>query len=120
MKLEFSLSAIPKQRPRAGKNGIYTPKETKQFEQAIKTLAKMQLFRENVGPLSVPINVGIIIGSVKLLRGDIDNYAKSILDGLNGIAYIDDRLIRTLGVRILEKQQRDYIIVEINPIKEGD
>ena len=24
------------------------------------------------------------------LRGDVDNYVKSIMDGLNGVAYLDD------------------------------
>jgi Holliday junction resolvase RusA-like endonuclease len=32
------------------------------------------------------------------LRGDIDNYAKSILDGLNGVAYTDDKLVYKLQV----------------------
>lgn len=32
------------------------------------------------------------------LRGDIDNYAKSIMDGLNNAAYVDDRLVRELRV----------------------
>lgn len=32
------------------------------------------------------------------LRGDIDNYAKSIMDGLNNAAYADDRLVRELRV----------------------
>jgi Holliday junction resolvase RusA-like endonuclease len=32
------------------------------------------------------------------LRGDIDNYAKSILDGLNGVAYTDDKLVQRLLV----------------------
>ena len=35
------------------------------------------------------------------LRGDIDNYAKSILDGLNGVAYTDDKQIVSLELRKL-------------------
>jgi Holliday junction resolvase RusA-like endonuclease len=30
------------------------------------------------------------------LTGDIDNYAKSILDALNGVAYADDKQIVSL------------------------
>lgn len=30
------------------------------------------------------------------LRGDIDNYLKSILDGLNGIAWTDDKLVESV------------------------
>ena len=32
------------------------------------------------------------------LLGDIDNYAKSILDGLNGVAFDDDKQVRYLKV----------------------
>jgi cyclopropane fatty-acyl-phospholipid synthase-like methyltransferase len=35
------------------------------------------------------------------LRGDIDNYAKSVLDGLNGVAYTDDKQIVSLELRKL-------------------
>lgn len=31
-------------------------------------------------------------------RGDIDNYAKAIMDGLNKVAYTDDKLVRRLVV----------------------
>jgi Holliday junction resolvase RusA-like endonuclease len=30
------------------------------------------------------------------LRGDVDNYVKSLLDGLNGVAYDDDKQIVNL------------------------
>ena len=34
----------------------------------------------------------------KRLRGDIDNYAKSVLDALNGVAYKDDKQIVRLDL----------------------
>jgi crossover junction endodeoxyribonuclease RusA len=35
------------------------------------------------------------------LRGDIDNYVKSILDALNGVAWEDDKQIIELTVKKL-------------------
>ncbi len=35
------------------------------------------------------------------LRGDVDNYAKSILDGLNGVAFQDDKQVHILNVEKL-------------------
>lgn len=36
------------------------------------------------------------IDSQSKLRGDIDNYCKSIMDGLNGVAYHDDGQVLNL------------------------
>ncbi len=49
------------------------------------------------GPVAVEIDVYICQRS-----GDWDNYAKSICDGLNGIAYIDDRQIKDGHVLVYE------------------
>lgn len=35
------------------------------------------------------------------LRGDIDNYLKLVMDGLNGAAYVDDSQIRLVVTRKL-------------------
>ena len=37
----------------------------------------------------ITINIKEIIAESSL-RGDVDNYVKSIMDGLNGVAYLDD------------------------------
>ena len=88
----------------------YTPKETKEYEQSIADAYSGVLFAE--GPLHVTLifdndKTEITIRSMRnksnpsKLRGDIDNYAKSILDGLNGVAYTDDKQIVSLELRKL-------------------
>ena len=47
--------------------------------------------------------------------GDVDNYAKSILDGLNGVAFEDDKYIIELYVKKTYGQQ-DGIRVSIDLI----
>lgn len=99
-----------KGRPRTGfKNGVtrsYTPRETVQAEKALREQWQHDPME---GPLGVELSmtdtmVGIRVypvhqpTAVKLLRGDIDNYAKLILDALNGVAWIDDRQIDRLLV----------------------
>lgn len=60
------------------------------------------------GPVSVEIalrkdSIRITIKELDVaptpLRGDVDNYAKSILDGLNNVAYVDDKQVRELKVK---------------------
>jgi len=107
----FNFRPKAKQRPRMTRTGrTYTPTQTKEYEQSIADAYSGVLFAK--GPLHVTLifdndKTEITIQSVQdesnpsKLRGDIDNYAKSVLDGLNGIAYTDDRQIVSLELRKL-------------------
>ncbi len=99
----FNLPFKPKAkgRPRAGKYSMYTDKATREYEQAVKdayVLAKGPKFD---GPICLSMvfnkdNMVITIKEIRAessLRGDLDNYIKSIMDGLNGAAYEDDKCV---------------------------
>lgn len=76
----------PKARPRRGKAGWYTPRRTRDYEQLIGWR-----YREEGGPLfSGPVALCMEFSMPDRRRVDLDNLAKAILDGLNGIAYEDD------------------------------
>jgi Holliday junction resolvase RusA-like endonuclease len=103
----FNIRPRAKGRPRLTKTGhTYTPKQTVDYEKAIREAYTGPCFED--GMLSVKLRftmsgTEIMIEKVGLnpnvdqpnsrLRGDIDNYAKSVLDALNGVAYKDDRQI---------------------------
>jgi Holliday junction resolvase RusA-like endonuclease len=99
---------VPKGRARTTKRGfMYTPAKTRANESHTRLAA--QLAMNGKPPLDVPIRVEIfaelpvpqswsgrraaeaISGRiVPTTRPDTDNYAKSILDALNGIVLVDD------------------------------
>lgn len=98
-----------KERPRfVKKTGhTYTPKKTLNYEKELAWLYNGPKFK---GPLHIVLvfdshKTIIKIKEMNLkttsskLRGDIDNYAKSILDALNGVAFLDDRQIMRLELR---------------------
>ena len=99
-----------KQRPRVANNRAYTPKATKDAEARI---VEAFLERWTGEPYDTPLEVRIDLANEdfdihimetedyvqRKLRGDIDNYAKTILDALNGIAWVDDSQIRELRMR---------------------
>lgn len=103
----FKLRPRSKSRPRMTRSGrAYTPKETVEYERTIRSMYKGPKFEE--GKLSVKLRftaegTELLIERVeenpnveqpkRKLTGDIDNYAKSLLDGLNGVAYTDDKQI---------------------------
>lgn len=102
----YEFRAKAKQRPRMSRRGrAYTPKATHEFETRVATgWNKRKKFKDK--PVSVSIELGKDFFTVKVveiaaetpsaLRGDIDNYVKSILDGLNGVAWDDDIQVREL------------------------
>lgn len=117
MKINFIIQGKvqAKQRPRFNGKFAYTPRETVAYENWVKTcyLEKYKGQR----PLEKPLKVRIIAyydipksTSKKkqkqmldneifpTIKPDTDNIAKSILDSLNGIAYLDDKQVVKLEV----------------------
>lgn len=101
------IRPIAKERPRLGKRGYaYTPKRTHNYERAIGEAWDGPCFDE---PVSLTVHftkdeVVVTVGSARgdsKLRGDIDNYVKSVMDGLNGIAFTDDKLVVKIEARKL-------------------
>jgi len=101
-----------KERPRATRNGfVYTSKRTRVYEAKIAEAYKGPLFPEDhtfeVCLTFSDEGTQIAITAHKnpewkaSLRGDIDNYVKSILDALNGVAWADDNRITEITVRKL-------------------
>lgn len=102
---------VPKARPRVKRNGYtFTPKKTKDYEENVKfaiytsTSDTFPLYDEKT-PLraEIIITLGIPTSWTKkkqeqarngeimpCKRGDLDNYAKAILDACNGIVFFDD------------------------------
>ncbi|KAF1086163.1 Endodeoxyribonuclease RusA [Sporotomaculum syntrophicum] len=82
---------VPKQRPRAGKNGrIYTPKKSRDYEKTVGWAGKQVFKYPYNGPVSLQVKVYL---TDSRSQGDLDNYIKSIQDGLNNIAWRDDRQV---------------------------
>lgn len=100
-----------KQRPRSGRGHTYTPTATKNAEAAL--VAAFRELMPDHSPIDGPILVELNMTDTEVvvdirptgewanrkLRGDVDNYAKTILDALNGVAFGDDSQIRALLVR---------------------
>jgi len=99
----FTLPLKPKAkgRPRTGKWGVYTDKATKEYEEAVKDAYIKAEGHKFEGPVQLTASfysdkICITIRSIDAtssLRGDLDNYIKSIMDGLNGVAYEDDKQV---------------------------
>lgn len=106
----FDGPLTPKERPRPGKSGkMFTPPQTRKFEKTVKDWAVSC----GMDKVAFPVKVYLCIYDTTLnalttrlgklaltydTRGDLDNYAKAILDALNKVAYVDDKQIVDLHV----------------------
>lgn len=99
---------IPKGRPRLGRRGrVFTPQTTLDAEAIIASLYEGPLYE---GPVKIVVvfstegtNISISQCDTEpsKLRGDIDNYLKLLMDGLNGVAWEDDKQVHHVVVHKL-------------------
>lgn len=99
---------IPKARPRLYKGKVYTPKKTHDYEELISSNFLIQSdkdFGENFVKIKILFEIEVpksysqkkrseaLRGILRPSKNDLDNLVKSVLDGLNGVAFKDDRQV---------------------------
>lgn len=100
----FKIEPKPKARPRMTRSGhTYTPKETKDFENALK-LAFKSAYKGK--PLTGPVSIDCELFFTRPKKSkydypskcDADNCFKAVADALNGLAWIDDRQLCSIVI----------------------
>lgn len=109
----FPFEPMSKGRPRFFRGHAYTPQKTQDYEKKIAEYYKSQTddFYDSAIKVKLIFNMPIPKSTTKKNRQliaagmikctvhkDIDNLAKSVIDGCLGVAYEDDRLITKLTV----------------------
>ena len=121
IKLEFPIKAVAKERARSTKFGHhYTPSKTAKFERFIRDYSRPQMS----GRQPLESNLELLIAfqlqkpkSTKLVypHQDLDNFCKSLLDGMNGVVYNDDKQVVLLAAS-KNWGDKDLITVEIHEV----
>lgn len=107
IRLEIPGRPVPWQRVRTNQGRFFTPKETREYEEAVAWICKAQRERLGETPCDIEIELhedkAIVIVTPRpdepkrKLKGDVDNYAKAILDGMQkGGLMKDDRQVNSL------------------------
>lgn len=126
MKVSFVVKGKPvgKQRPRTvrnkytGKTLTYTPNKTKAYENEVAR--GYRRISNHMFEDAVAVNIIVFVKHPKrrtyqrpTVKPDIDNIAKTILDGLNGVAYADDKQVIKLSIEKFYDDD-DYMAVNIS------
>lgn len=117
----FDMRPLPKERARAfkqrGRMRTFTPQRTKEYELLIEQATSLQ------HPFEQPLE-GDLIANVNFyfenrIHGDLDNCLKAILDGMQGVAFKNDKQIRGFNVHAFyfdeldedERRERTEVII---------
>jgi crossover junction endodeoxyribonuclease RusA len=90
----------PKGRPRMTRRGrVFTPQRTLEAEARIAAAWTGPVYEGPVQMDCIFAREGVVVTVIPLgeekssLRGDLDNYVKLLMDGLNGVAWTDDKQV---------------------------
>lgn len=117
----FQINPVPASRPRVSKYGTYYLPTYKNFRNEMKALIaagrKEAPYELRTGPLKVL--VACVVKKPKTTErtnptGDVDNYAKAVLDSLNGVLWDDDDQIVELNAMKMYAEADPFILVEIS------
>ena len=127
VKIKFTIPgpAQAKQRPRVNRNTgrIYTPGATSKYEKLVKEsygdnprfedqfISVKILFKFEVPKsYSKKKRSEALAGNLRPTKADIDNYIKSVLDGLNKVAFLDDRYIYSITAEKIFAEESETIV----------
>jgi Holliday junction resolvase RusA-like endonuclease len=123
MKLKIDINPVPASRPRVSRFGTYYGPVYRKFKTAIAAiLTSMAVSSKSFGDKRLNVNVECVVKKPKtsildVPRGDVDNYAKGVLDAMNGVLWDDDDQIVKLTVskRFAEQNEEGHILLEVKP-----
>jgi Holliday junction resolvase RusA-like endonuclease len=137
MRIFIPGKAKGKGRPRFYNGHAVTPQDTRDYETLIAMTWKAYKGGYYEGcPLRIDITVNVLVpisrkkkerldiarGKLKpTMKPDVDNIAKIVLDGLNGVAYKDDKQVTELRVRkqYTFSASREGVLIEVKEDKYG-
>lgn len=130
MRVEFTIPGAcqAKQRPRINRNTgrVYTPNATHKYEKKVRECYEGNYYFDDeyisikiIFKFDIPKSYSkkkhseALEGIIRPQKADIDNYIKSCLDGLNKVAYKDDKyIIRIEAEKIFAEEAETIIIIE--------
>lgn len=130
--IQFFVPGKPvgKGRPRFTRSGhVFTPERTRTYEQAVAWECRKAMQGKEPSTLPQHVSIGVSIkppkswskaktakalhGEIKPGKPDIDNFLKAILDGCNGVAFVDDaQVISVYATKQYAEEEGVHVVIE--------
>lgn len=116
----FTIDARPepKRRPRFGNGRTYTDERTVAFEHHVAVVARQAM--KGQAPVSTPVRVIALFEQTDRRRMDIDNCAKSLLDGIavkgGGPVLVNDSQVVELRARMARGAEHNRVTVMVEEV----
>jgi Holliday junction resolvase RusA-like endonuclease len=96
----------------------YTPAETRRYETKAATACQEAASEARWQP-SPKARFALCVTVYRThdgKGGDLDNYVKAVSDAINGIAFPDDRYVRTIVAALAQDRERPRVEVEVREV----
>jgi crossover junction endodeoxyribonuclease RusA len=107
---ELPIRPAPKGRPRFAKGRTYTDARTVAYENAVGLACRAEMTGP---PVSGDVEVWAVFEQRDGRRSDIDNLEKSLLDGMQGVAYVNDRQVTRVWKDMRVRADVDRVSVAV-------
>lgn len=112
MKFTVLGPPMPKERPRLGRRGVFTPRSTSAYERKVK-FAAMAAGARPIASGDVCLSIAIYFPDRR--RRDADNVFKAISDAGNGVLYSDDSQVKEGHFSVGYDKERPRVDVWVEP-----
>jgi Holliday junction resolvase RusA-like endonuclease len=118
--MHLPIAPVPFSRPRCNGNQFYNAPKYSKFKKQLSTLLQFHFARRK--PIEGPIELRVIFHLEKpktskneypIVRPDLDNYLKSVMDAANKILWLDDcQVVRVFMQKFYSKEPAIGIFVQ--------
>ena len=108
---ELNQRPHPKGRPRFGKTHAYTDPKTRLYENAVRKACAEAMCKAD--PYDGPVELSCLFEQRNARAADLDNLVKAVSDGIEKVAFLNDRQVTRINAARVLRADVDRVSVAV-------